>query len=135
MAKRHKGGFASNSDLFAKRGDPWITQREGIKDFGRNPETEDPEYDFDHRFHSTGTFGKPSQAPKRVDHRDPLPDYDKEIADIQRHKASISRRMQMRINRRRAGTEVKEAVRAFRICDGCRSARCVRDAICYGALK
>lgn len=135
MSKRHKSGFASNSDLFAKRGNPWITQREAIKDFGRNPETEDAEFDFDHRFHTTGTFGKACQAPKRVEHSDPKPNYNKEIADIQRQKASIGRRMQMRINRRQIGTEVKEAVRAFRICNGCRSARCIRDALCYGDLK
>lgn len=35
----------SMSGSFAKRGNPLVSEREGIKDFGRNIETENPDYD------------------------------------------------------------------------------------------
>jgi hypothetical protein len=40
----------SNANLFAKRGNPWVTRREGIRDFGREPSvlsgTENPDMDM-----------------------------------------------------------------------------------------
>lgn len=35
----------SNSSIFERRGDPWVTDRNGREDFGRNLETENPEMD------------------------------------------------------------------------------------------
>lgn len=37
--------IASSSSLFAKRGDPWLTEREAIKDFERDILTENPDFD------------------------------------------------------------------------------------------
>jgi hypothetical protein len=60
--------ISSSSRIFEKRGDPWLSDKEAVKDFERNPETENPEYDFDHRFHLTEAFdgfAHPTIAPKR----------------------------------------------------------------------
>lgn len=49
--------------VFASRGDPLMTEREGIKDFQRKPETEDP--DFDRMFAPLARdLLKPSQVDK-----------------------------------------------------------------------
>lgn len=37
----------SNSRIFARRGDPWVSQKEGRRDFGRFLESENPDYDCD----------------------------------------------------------------------------------------
>lgn len=89
---------SSSSGMFAKRGNPWITRKEGVKDFGRNPETEDAEYDFDHRFHETANaFGKPKEAPKKEEHKEdkpePLP------LDHPRRTANVLRRMNAAIHK------------------------------------
>jgi hypothetical protein len=104
--------YTSNSGLFSKRGDPWITNREGIKDFGRNPDTEDAEYDFDHRFHETGnTFGKPRMAEPR------LPDFSQpptpKDTSVQRRVASQLSAMHSR-QARQARDEVKHGNAHYR---------------------
>lgn len=120
--------YSSNSGIFEKRGDPWSTEREGIRDFNRNPETENAEYDFDHRFHETGNaFGKPAVAPERREYRDPMPE---RINDAARRKASIARRMNAAIASHSKVTEVLPPTRTFRPCGGCRSAACIRKGIC-----
>jgi hypothetical protein len=94
-------GYSSNARLFAKRGDPWVSRKEGIKDFGRNPETEDAEFDFDHRFHKTGSaFGKPKPAEPRKVHKDPEPEPRTE-ADWSVRRANFLRAMHSRINARK----------------------------------
>lgn len=42
MSKR---GPISSTSLFAKRGDPWLTEKEAHKDFGRVPVFENPDLD------------------------------------------------------------------------------------------
>lgn len=42
MAKER---YTSNAGVFAKRGDPWVTRREGEKAFGRNLDSENPDMD------------------------------------------------------------------------------------------
>jgi hypothetical protein len=37
--------YASNSGVFEKRGDPWVSEREGKEQFGRNLFSEDPDFD------------------------------------------------------------------------------------------
>lgn len=123
--------YASNSGIFEKRGDPWVTRREGVRDFGRNLDTEDADRDFDHRFHDTG-FG-PKQAaphPERTTER-PAPRDD----DFQRRKANIARRMNSSINARAPRAINSAPVQAFRTCVECRLAQCVKQGICLGALK
>jgi hypothetical protein len=39
--------MSSSSASFASRGNPMVTEREAIRDFGRNPDTENAEYDAD----------------------------------------------------------------------------------------
>jgi hypothetical protein len=58
--------LSSSSRIFEKRGDPWVSQKEACKEFERTPETEDAEYDFDHRYHSVDLGGlHPTVAPAR----------------------------------------------------------------------
>jgi hypothetical protein len=38
-------GISTSSQLFAERGDPWMTEREQVKDFDRDPSTENPDFD------------------------------------------------------------------------------------------
>jgi hypothetical protein len=126
--------YASNSRIFERRGDPWVTSREGMRDYNRNPETEDAERDFDHRFHHTGeVFGKPGIAKPKEEYRDPRPTIED---DASRRKASIVRRMNMRMTERaKTRIEVTATTRQFRTCPGCRSSKCIADSRCYGYLK
>lgn len=39
------GGIRSNSDIFADRGDPWVSEKEGRTDYCRIAKTENPEFD------------------------------------------------------------------------------------------
>lgn len=123
-------GYSSNSGIFAKRGDPWVSRREGIRDFRRDPDNENPDYDFDHRYHGTGNIiGRPIVAPPRPICRDPVPE--KKRTDTARTTASICRRMNAAIHRHEEGFAVGEAPsRVFKPCGGCRSAFCVRQGVC-----
>lgn len=38
--------LSSASGIFARRGDPWVTEREGIEAYGRSPERENAERDW-----------------------------------------------------------------------------------------
>jgi hypothetical protein len=40
-----KPKYHSNSDIFARRGNPWVSDREGREGYGRNVDTEDPDLD------------------------------------------------------------------------------------------
>lgn len=40
-----KPKYHSNSDIFARRGNPWVSDREGREGYGRNVQTEDPDLD------------------------------------------------------------------------------------------
>lgn len=125
--------YTSNAGIFAKRGDPWVSQREGVKDFLRNPETENPEYDFDHRFHHAGSvMGKPTVAPKRVEHHDPRP---VKGDDPLRRKASIARRMNASIARHGKVEAVQAVPHPFRACTGCRLAHCISKGICQNPFR
>jgi hypothetical protein len=129
MAMRPR--YTSNAGIFEKRGDPWVSRREGERDYNRNLEIEDPEYDFDHRFHEAGNvIGKPVVAPRRQEHHDPKP-VRREEDEFARRKANIARRMNSNIAAKTRGvTAVSEAVRVFRPCPGCRSARCIARRLC-----
>jgi hypothetical protein len=86
MAKR--SGYSSLADIFARRGDPWVSDKEGMRDYGRNMETENAEYDFDHRFHNTGSAFKPTVATPKPVHRDPVPSRNVE-PDFAKRRANI----------------------------------------------
>src|SRR4051812_29905810 len=63
MAKER---YSSSSRIFERRGDPWLSDKERVRDYNRDPEAEDPEYDYSHRFHhSQNAVGKPREAPPR----------------------------------------------------------------------
>ena len=49
-------GYSTNSDIFQKRGDPWVSQKEGRKDYDREHEVfENPDLD---------RYTKATKAPK-----------------------------------------------------------------------
>lgn len=37
--------LASNASIFERRGDPWVSDKDAVRDFGRHPLTEDPDMD------------------------------------------------------------------------------------------
>jgi hypothetical protein len=125
-------GFSSNSKIFARRGNPWVSRREGERDFGRNLETEDAEFDFDNRFHSTpGTFGKPLIPKPRQEYHDPKPEPATE--DFARKKAGIIRKMRSGISSSQPRLIKAETLpRTFKLCPGCRHARCAATMQCHG---
>lgn len=41
-----KPTYASNASVFARRGNPWVSEREGREGYGRNLDTEDPDLDM-----------------------------------------------------------------------------------------
>lgn len=40
-----KPRYSSNSGIFERRGDPWVSDKEGRAQYGRNLFTEDPDFD------------------------------------------------------------------------------------------
>lgn len=102
---KSRSNYSSNANVFAKRGDPWLSRREGVEDYNRDPETEDAEYDFDHRFHhNRDALGKPRIAPVREPYRDPQGQPTEN--DIHRRVANI--RQKHRLARRARLVDVKE---------------------------
>jgi hypothetical protein len=43
----NKPRLSSSSRAFERRGNPWVTEKEGVHDFGRNKEIENPDFDAD----------------------------------------------------------------------------------------
>lgn len=72
-------GYRTNSDLFAKRGDPWVTRREGERNFGRNVDSENPDYD---------QFAFAKRASPKVPYVDP-PKPEKQAASYTQRKTNI----------------------------------------------
>lgn len=125
-------GFSSNSKIFARRGNPWVSRREGEQQFGRNLETEDAEYDFDHRFHETGGFGKPSIAVPKPEYRDPKPQ-PQSGDDFSRRKANVLRKMNSSLTAHSQNfIRADNAPRGFKLCPGCRHAKCAATMSCHG---
>lgn len=115
-------GYSSNSGIFAKRGDPWVSGREGREKFGRNVETENPDLDQFTRAR------KAEPKPKFVD--PPKPAKPAEGSFSQR-KANIlavmHKSIRVETNRHH---EVKAAERNFKACTGCKKAACVAKGFC-----
>lgn len=40
-----KPRYSSNSQIFEQRGDPWVSEKEGIRDYGRDLFSENPDFD------------------------------------------------------------------------------------------
>lgn len=121
--------YSSNARIFERKGNPWVSRKEGEKDFGRNVETEDPEYDFDHRFHDTDRVGKPRQALARPDYRDAIPAPKED--DFGRRKANALLKMRSDMRGHTRSTHKVEAVRhVFKPCPGCRHALCAARMRC-----
>jgi hypothetical protein len=78
-----KPRIKSNSDIFEARGDPWVSDKQGREEYGRNVRTENPEFD---RY-----FAK--KAPdKKEPKSEPRGDMPKVVAD-RRRIASIMNKM------------------------------------------
>jgi hypothetical protein len=45
VTRSHKPRISSNASIFADRGDPWVSDREGREKFGRNLSSENPPLD------------------------------------------------------------------------------------------
>lgn len=57
MGKKGGGSFyrpvlSSSSGMFAKKGNPWVTRREGERDYDRQVEVENPDMDADRQRHA-----------------------------------------------------------------------------------
>ena len=65
---RKKLGYTLNTDVFTKRGDPWMTEKEGRKEFGRDHEVfENPDLDRYTKAKKAKKKVEPkTQAPKKV---------------------------------------------------------------------
>lgn len=66
----HSGKMKSSASIFADRGDPWVTQREGREKFGRNLVSENPEMDA-HLFASRQNKHVPSVIRAKPDRERP----------------------------------------------------------------
>lgn len=123
-----RGRYSSSSRIFERRGDPWLSDRERVKDFQREPETENPDYDFDHRFHySRNAKGKPKtvepQKEVKTVRREPQTE-----ADFARRGANILRKLHASNSAVRV--EARETVQRFKPCPGCRKALCAARMRC-----
>lgn len=79
---KHKG-LSSTADVFARRGDPWVSEKEGRKDFGRILDLENVDRDAENHRLSSKFWDKkiadelrslPSIAPKKRDKKKSLDD-------------------------------------------------------------
>lgn len=110
-----KPKYSSSARIFARRGDPWVSEREGREKFGRNIESENP--DFDQYF-----AGK---AGTKEAYIDPKPE--QRGRDYARLKVNAIRTVR---NRKIGVTDVKETINFFKPCPGCRKASCIHKGIC-----
>jgi hypothetical protein len=118
--------YSSNSSMFAKRGDPWVSRREGERLFGRNLETENPELD---------QFTRARKAEPKPKFIDPKPERRTE-ADFARQKANALRAMHRDMNgASRHIVKMDAAPRLFKPCDGCRMAKCIAAGSCKGGRR
>jgi hypothetical protein len=128
VAKRYR--YSSSARIFEQRGDPWLTDKEQRKDFQRDPEAENPDYDFDHRFHYTqNAKGKPKTVAPRNDgpnvisrgNADAAPDFSKRGANLL-----------AKLHRQNAAVRVQanEKPQRFVLCAGCRKALCAARGRC-----
>lgn len=83
-----KPRLSSSASIFARKGNPWVSDKEGRKDFGRNLDTEEPELD---------QFTRARKAEPKKAFVDPVPE--KPVADFHKRKANICRRMNATITR------------------------------------
>lgn len=114
-------GYSSNSKIFARRGDPWVSGREGREKFGRNIETENPDLD---------QFTRARKAEPKSEYIDP-PKPPKTEASFSRRKANILAVMHGNIRgETKRHHEVKAAARNFKTCTGCKKAACVAKGLC-----
>lgn len=119
-----KPRVSSNARLFEKRGDPWVSEREGQEKFGRNLNSENP--DFDQYF-----ARKATERDRYID-----PPGTPIVADERRLKAAALYQMHKNM-REHDGRLIKvKASRApFRPCFGCRKAHCIKMEYCAGKLR
>jgi hypothetical protein len=40
-----KPRYSSNSGIFERRGDPWVSEKEGVREYGRDLFSENPDFD------------------------------------------------------------------------------------------
>lgn len=79
MAKRGvfdqflKPRLSSSAGSFEKRGDKWVTNREGIRDYARNLDTENAERDWWLAINGDKTHTRARVADERVIHRNEKP--------------------------------------------------------------
>jgi hypothetical protein len=120
-----KPRYSSNSGIFAKRGDPWVSRREGEKGFGRNLETENPELD---------QFTRARKAESRPKYVDPKPQ--KAEASFAHRKANALRVMHREMSEASRQTIVVDSrAVVFRPCPGCRTTICIAKRMCQVQLK
>jgi hypothetical protein len=81
--------MSSSSSVFEKKGNPWVTDKEGRKDYGRLLETENP--DLDQFFYAK----KKQEQPKYVD---PPDNRKKGAGDTKTRLANIGRKMNRKLN-------------------------------------
>lgn len=123
----------SNSQLFAKRGDPWISRKEAIRDFEREPDYENPDYDFDNRFHHAGNvIGKPTVALAREEHKEqpgkPIEaDLRRKLANIRQRHRNNSRPIKVKDNE--ASAVIHKVYCPFHCGFGSHESRTVREHV------
>lgn len=66
-----RASASSNAGLFEKLGNPWVTQRQGLEDYGRNVSAENPDFDAFGGRGADGTVHLPiaGRAKERHEHR------------------------------------------------------------------
>ncbi len=67
----HSGLVKTNADIFGDRGDPWVSQRDGMTQYGRNLDTEDVDYDALFRARKAEAHPEPKPQRGKVRVHDP----------------------------------------------------------------
>jgi len=119
MAKKHgfrgtpvrpSGSPSSMGRIFEQRGDKMVTAREGIKDFGRNPESENP--DLDRYF---AGIARDLLKPQQVDKTNALAKLAaKDSYDPQRRAAQIMLETRNKVRKAEEGAQVARVSKGTR---------------------
>lgn len=113
--------YSTNSGIFAKRGDPWVSERQGLEDFGRVLATENPDFD---------AAVRAKRVEKKERYVDPKPP-GKPKEDFARRKANIIATMRRELREAENNVvEVAATRHVFKPCTGCRKASCIAKGSC-----
>ncbi len=81
MGRTHRPAMSSCAAVFEQRGDAWVSPRQGLEDFGRNLQTENPDLDqFTHAKKALPRFDRGPETP--IQPHSETPSYQQRMTNV-----------------------------------------------------